>query len=165
MRGSGGVDTEADEVVTAVLTASRLLVAIAARSLGAVDESLTLPQFRALVVLSARGSVNLSRFAEYLGVNPSTAMRMVDRLEGAGMAARTSSRADRREVLIALTDAGHRVVREITEARRAEIAGIVAAMSPAQRDGLVDALRAFTDAGGEPPVRDLTADQLLPGWQ
>lgn len=42
-------------MVTALLTASRLLVAVSARSLAAVEESLTLPQFRMLVVLDSRG--------------------------------------------------------------------------------------------------------------
>lgn len=159
------LDDEVDEVVASVLTASRLLVAIAARSLSSVGESMTLPQFRTLVVLSARGPVNLSRLAGHLGVNPSTAMRMVDRLESTAMVARESNPDSRREVLIGLTDAGRQVVREVTEARRVEIAGIVARMSAHQRGTLVTALRAFADAGGEPSVRATAADQLLPGWQ
>ncbi|UQA96661.1 MarR family winged helix-turn-helix transcriptional regulator [Streptomyces halobius] len=144
----------ADEVVTAVLTASRLLVAVSARSLASVEDTLTLPQFRMLVVLDSRGPMNISRLGEHLDVIPSTAMRMVDRLVAAGMLQREPSPANRRETLISLTGAGRRVVHEATERRRAEIARIVDAMPPAQRAGLVKALQAFSDAGGEPLARE-----------
>ncbi|MEU6170284.1 MarR family transcriptional regulator [Streptantibioticus parmotrematis] len=140
----------ADEVVTAVLTASRLLVAVSARSLASVEETLTLPQFRMLVVLDTRGPMNISRLGEHLDVIPSTAMRMVDRLAAAGMLDRAPGSAGRREILISLTAAGRRVVGEATERRRAEIARIVGGMPRAQRAGLIEALQAFTRAGDEP---------------
>ncbi|MCQ4080937.1 MarR family transcriptional regulator [Streptomyces sp. RB6PN25] len=152
----------ADEVVTAVLTASRLLVAVSARSLASVEEALTLPQFRMLVVLDSRGAMNISRLGEHLDVIPSTAMRMVDRLVGAGMLARTANPANRREILIDLTDAGRRVVHQATEHRRDEIARIVAAMPSDQRAGLIEALNAFTQAGGEPPAH--VKPSLDVGW-
>jgi len=41
--------------VDTVLAASRALVAVAARSLAAAGDEVTLPQYRALVVLAARG--------------------------------------------------------------------------------------------------------------
>ena len=46
----------ADEAaVDAVLTASRTLVAVATKSLGAAAEDTTIAQYRALVVLASRG--------------------------------------------------------------------------------------------------------------
>lgn len=151
-----------EDLVTAVLTASRVLVAISARSLGEVEESLTLPQFRMLVVLQSRGAMSLSRLAEFLAVNPSTAMRMIERLVTAGMVVRETGLPDRREVRIVLTEEGVRTVVDATDRRRAEIAQVVAAMPPEQRSGLVAALRAFAEAGGEPaaPLRQLD----LLGW-
>lgn len=141
-------------MVSTLLTASRLLVAVSARSLAAVEESLTLPQFRMLVVLDANGSLTLSQLATELGVQPSTAMRMIDRLMAAGLLARGSSPTDRRASIISLTPAGRRVVVETTERRRQEIARIVADMPPGQRRHLVNALQAFTEAGGEHSVRE-----------
>ncbi len=44
-----------DHLVDAVLSASRVLVAIAARSLADVGEEVTLTQYRSLVVLASRG--------------------------------------------------------------------------------------------------------------
>jgi hypothetical protein len=43
-------------------------------------------------------------------------------------------------------------VRQVTQRRRREIARIVGRMPEQQRHGLVEALEAFSDAGGEPPV-------------
>jgi DNA-binding MarR family transcriptional regulator len=137
-------------VTDAVLTASRLLVAVSARSIAAIEESITLAQFRLLVVLSSRGAVNLSVVAEQLGVNPSTATRMIDRLIAAGMVSRDTNPASRREVVVQLTETGGTVVRKVTRLRRKEIAAIVARMPGRHRQGLVDALEAFSDAGGEP---------------
>jgi DNA-binding MarR family transcriptional regulator len=144
---------DVDAVTSAVLTASRLFVAISARALAAVDEQVTLPQFRMLVVLSAHGETKLAALARHLGVNPSTAMRMVDRLVAAGLLDRQVNPADRRENVLRLTAPGHRVVDEVTAHRRAGIAAIVTRMPADQRAGLVVALRAFADAGGEPPER------------
>lgn len=142
-----------DEVVAAVLTASRLLVGVSARSLASVEEALTLPQFRMLVVLDSWGAMNISRLGEHLEVIPSTAMRMVDRLAAAGMLERGANPGNRREILISLTRAGREVVAEVTERRRTQIARIVASMPAAQRTGLVEALTAFSEAGEEPPTR------------
>lgn len=97
---------DVDEVTRAVLTASRLLVAISARSLAAVEERVTLPQFRMLVVLSMRGATKLVVLADQLQVAPSTAMRMVDRLIAAGLADRQTNPGNRRETLLQLTDEG-----------------------------------------------------------
>ncbi|RFS83940.1 MarR family transcriptional regulator [Actinomadura spongiicola] len=149
-----------DEVTSAVLTASRLLVAISVRSLAAVEDAVTLPQFRLLVVLSSRGPLKLVTLAGALGVNPSTAMRMVDRLTAAGLVDRQASPDSGREIRIQLTAAGSAIVDDVTARRRADIATIVARMPAPRRHDLVAALRAFTDAGGEPPVT--TAVPL--GW-
>ncbi|MER5629488.1 MarR family winged helix-turn-helix transcriptional regulator [Streptomyces nitrosporeus] len=136
----------------AVLTASRLLVAVAARSLAAVEDRVTVPQFRLLVVLSSHGDAKLVDLAEWLGVNPSTAMRMVDRLIAAGLAKRTINPDNRRETVLRLTPEGSRIVADVTARRRREIAGIVERLAPQQRTALVDALTAFTEAGGEAPA-------------
>ena len=74
------LDEDVAAVTSAVLTASRLLVAVSLQSLTAAHERVTLPQFRMLVLLAGHGETNLVTLAERLVVNPSTALRMVDRL-------------------------------------------------------------------------------------
>ncbi|TDE30067.1 MarR family transcriptional regulator [Actinomadura sp. 6K520] len=151
----GGHDDGVDEVTSALLTASRLLVAISVRSLAAVEDTVTMPQFRLLVVLASQGPAKLVTLAGLLEVNPSTAMRMVDRLAAAGLVDRQASPDSGREIRIQLTGAGRALVDDVTARRRAGIAEVVARMPPGQRHALVAALRAFTEAGGEPAVGGL----------
>jgi DNA-binding MarR family transcriptional regulator len=144
----------ADAVTDAVLTASRLLIAVSASSIASVDESITIPQFRLLVVLHSRGPMKLSILADHLGVNPSTTTRMVDRLVFAGLVDRQVNPTSRREVLLDLTDAGNHTVTQVTQQRRRQIARIVARMPEPRRVQLIEALDAFNEAGGEPPATD-----------
>lgn len=141
---------DVDAVTRAVLTASRLLMAVSARSLAEVEEPVTVPQLRMLVVLSSRGPTKLVALAELLHVAPSTAMRMVDRLIAAGLADRQPNPGNRRETLLTLTREGRRTVETVTARRRAEIAAIVQRLRPTQRLALVEALTAFNEAGAEP---------------
>ncbi|TNC20201.1 MarR family winged helix-turn-helix transcriptional regulator [Amycolatopsis alkalitolerans] len=145
---------DVDAVTDAVLTASRLLVAVSARSIAAVDESITIPQFRLLVVLSSRGPVKLTVLADSLAVNPSTATRMVDRLVAADLVSREANPASRRELVVSLTATGAAVVREVTQRRRREISRIVSRMPVAVRRDLVGALAAFAEAGDEPGIAE-----------
>lgn len=154
--------SETDDIVTALLTASRVLVGVSARSLAGVEESVTLTQFRTLVVLQGHGSTRLVALAERLGVNASTALRTVDRLIAAGMVRRRENELDRREVVIDLTPAGAGVVSEVTARRRDAIENIVSSMPTDRRRGLVTSLTAFADAADEPPSRDDAASRL--GW-
>jgi DNA-binding MarR family transcriptional regulator len=157
-------DVEVDAVTEAVLRVSRLLVAVSARSIAAVDESISLPQFRLLVVLSTRGQRKVTELAEALGVNPSTATRAVDRLIDAGLVDRRTNPRSRREAQVSLTVAGERVVRKVTALRRAEIAGIVARMPRTHQKGIIRALSAFSRAGGEPPADASPYEADDTGW-
>ncbi|ORW11670.1 MarR family transcriptional regulator [Mycobacterium kyorinense] len=149
-KNATALEESLDTITDALLTASRLLVAISAHSIALVDETITIPQFRTLVILSNRGPINLATLAGLLDVQPSAAGRMVDRLVGAGLIDRLPHPNSRRELLATLTTHGRKVVQEVTAHRRAEIARIVEKMPQAERQGLVRALTAFTAAGGEP---------------
>ncbi|MFI6935274.1 MarR family winged helix-turn-helix transcriptional regulator [Streptomyces sp. NPDC050287] len=140
---------DVDAVTHAVLTASRLLVAVSARSLAEVEERVTLPQFRMMMVLSTRGATKLVTLADLLQVAPSTAMRMVDRLIAAGLADRQTNPDNRRETRLRLTEEGRRAVENVTARRRAEITTIVEHLPPQQRAALVEALTSFNAAAGQ----------------
>lgn len=141
--------SDVDDLTDAVLTASRLLIAVSARSLAAVEETLTLPQFRMVVLLEDRGPMSLTALADLLEVNPSTAKRMIDRLITSGMVDREQNPSSKREVVVVASEEGRRVVGQVMARRRAEISSIVARMPEHLRHGLVEALTAFTEAGGE----------------
>ena len=142
----------ADEAaVDAVLSASRSLIAVATRSLGAAAEETSIAQYRALVVLASRGPQRLVDLAGALDVAPSTAGRMCDRLVRKGLVRRHRARADRRSVLVSVTAAGRDVVDQATARRRELIAGILAAMPPSEQREVARALAAFAAAAGEVP--------------
>ena len=143
-----------NDVVDAVLGASRALVAIAARSLGTAGEEVTLPQYRALVVLASRGPQRLIDLAGFLDVTASTATRMCDRLVRKGLIGRERVESDRRTVLVTVSAAGRDLVGDVTRRRRREVQSIVRRLPAQERALLVSALRAFADAAGEVPERD-----------
>lgn len=155
-------ESDVDALVTALLTASRVLVGVSARSLAEVQDTVTVTQFRVLVVLRSHGETRLNRLADRLAVSPSTALRTVDRLIAAGLVTRRENEQDRREVVIDLTEPGRHVVDQVTERRRAAIREIVELMPQQQVARLVDALTGFAAAAQE-PAATLDAATAL-GW-
>jgi DNA-binding MarR family transcriptional regulator len=161
-----------DAVVDAVLTASRTLVAVAERSLGAAAEETTLAQYRALVVLSSRGPQRMVDLARALEVTPPTAGRMCDRLLRKGLIRRHRARADRREVQVSVTAAGREVVDQATARRRELLAEILGELPARRQAAVAAAFREFAAAAGEVPdnqwpdqaaAADARADDGRPG--
>lgn len=167
-----------EQEVEAFVLASRAFVAIAARALDDLQDDLSLPQFRALVVLGTRGSANLTQLAEDVGVHQSTASRLVSRLVEDGLIERRPDPDNRRKVVLSVTAKGRELYRAVHQARREDIARVVARLDPEQRRQARDALVAFAAAAGEQPdsAQDALPDPRLedtgpgsqetaPGWQ
>jgi DNA-binding MarR family transcriptional regulator len=142
----------ADEAaVDAVLTASRTLVAVATQSLGATAEDITIAQYRALVVLASRGPQRMTDLAAALGVTPSTAGRMSDRLLRKALIRRSRRLSDRRTVQVSITGAGREVVDQATARRRELIAAILSRLPAGQQSAVAGGMAAFAEAAGEIP--------------
>jgi DNA-binding MarR family transcriptional regulator len=148
-----------DSVVDAVLNASRVLVAIAARSLADAGEEVTLTQYRSLVVLASRGHQSMAELAHAVGVTPPTASRLCDRLVKKGLVRRRANRNDRRQVQIALTQAGRDLVDAVTDRRRQEIADLLDAVPTETQRSVVVVLTQLSEAAGEVPEQDWST-----GW-
>jgi DNA-binding MarR family transcriptional regulator len=146
---AGAAPTTVAPDVEAVMLAARLLVALSARSVAAVEDVVSLQQLRVLVMVSSRGSLNLGAVAAGLGVHPSNATRAVDRLVTAGLLSRSDDPTDRRNLVLDLTPEGEALVARVMGDRRAAIAQILERMPPSRRRALVPVLRAFAAAGGE----------------
>lgn len=147
-----------DELIEALLSASRAMVALAARSLANLDADVTLPQYRALVVLASRGPQRVVDISTELGVNSSTGTRMCDRLVRKHLIRRYRTQADRREVRLTLTPTGRHLVQEVTHRRRDELARIVEGMPDTWHAPVTAALRAIADATGEIPEKNWWLD-------
>jgi DNA-binding MarR family transcriptional regulator len=137
--------------VDAVMAAARVLVAVVASSVAEVEDQVSLPQLRILVMLATRGPLNLVAVAQSLGVHPSNATRAVDRLVVAGFVDRRDVPTDRRNVSLTLTPAGQQLVDSVFEHRRAAIEAVVQRMPEAKRRALPTALECFAEAAGEVP--------------
>jgi DNA-binding MarR family transcriptional regulator len=133
------------------MLATRVLVAVTAQSVTSVEDKVTLPQFRVLVMIASRGPQNLTSVAQGLGVHASNATRTCDRLVDAGLIHRRDNPADRRTLVLQLTAAGRQLVETVTAQRRAAIAAVLTRMPSQLRSDLIPALRAFAEAAGEVP--------------
>jgi len=71
---------------------------------------LTVPQFRSLVFYQYHPGGALSAAAEHLGLGVPSTSKVVETLVSRGLLKRESSEHDRRRVVIALTEAGARVL-------------------------------------------------------
>ncbi len=137
--------------IDAVMAAARVLVAVVASSLALVEDQVSLPQLRVLVMLATHGPLNLVAVADALGVHPSNATRTVERLVVAKLVDRREVPTDRRNVSLTLTRNGQALVDSVFEHRRAAIESVVERMPETKRRALPNALESFADAAGEVP--------------
>jgi DNA-binding MarR family transcriptional regulator len=144
-------DDVVGDATEAVLMLSRALVGVAARSLSATEDRVTLVQYRALVLLGAKGPQKVGTLADELGIHPSTATRLCDRLTLNGFIARATSTQSRREVTLQLSDAGRALVRAETSRRRRAIREIVERLDHDMQAQLVDIFGALTEAAAIGP--------------
>ena len=76
-----------------------------------LGKKLTPSKLRALEVLAQHESLRVGELADRVGVDDTTATRLVDRLEELGLAERHSEEGDRRAILVGLTARGPRARR------------------------------------------------------
>src|SRR5690349_2435984 len=119
------------------MSAARVLVAVTARSVAAVEDLVTLSQLRVLVMVASRTAPNLGAVATGLGVHPSNATRAVDRLVTAGLLNRRDDPTDRRNLVLGLTHDGRELVEQVMDQRREAIATILERMPTGRRRSLV----------------------------
>src|SRR6478736_1899655 len=131
------------------MAASRVFMAVIAESMEDVESTVSPMQFRTLVIVGARGPLNVTSLADLLGVHVSNATRVCDRLVRGGLLARTQSDLDRRHLELTLTVGGQKLVKGVMDRRRAALTQILSKMSSTQRSRFTDALQAFGEAAGE----------------
>jgi DNA-binding MarR family transcriptional regulator len=160
-------DPEAAQRAAAeVEAAAEALVGIWAHVAESLDVRVSPTQLRALTAVGRYGELNLSQLAEALGALPSSASRLCDRLEAAGLLTRDTGRASRRAVSLHLTPEGEALLAQARTSRQEQIAQVLDAMTPAARDELAEGLAAFQRAAepqGLPSASDGGAGVRGPG--
>jgi DNA-binding MarR family transcriptional regulator len=137
------------------MRASRALVGIAAASVAEVDDIVTVPQLRVLMMIFTRGPMNLGSVAAGLDVSAPNASRICDRLLKAGLLDRNEDPVDRRNITLTLTKDGQRLIDRVNRHRRTAVRRVLRQMSASDRESLAVALDTFARAAGEPFGPDL----------
>jgi DNA-binding MarR family transcriptional regulator len=117
------------------ILASRRLHASLHPELGA---KLTPSKVRALALIGESGGLRIGELADRVGVDDTTATRMVDRLEELGVAERRGAEGDRRATLVDLTDEGRGLMRGVAEQRLLFYCDVLDALDPGEREQLVN---------------------------
>ena len=151
--------TKHDTLVEALLGLTRPLVGIGVRSVQSASGGVTMPQYRVLVLLEDNGALSIGVIALELGVNPSNATRVCDRLERLGLITRTTSDQDRRSVLVGIAPAGRKVVAAVSAERRRELSRVVDQLDGSTSDLLIRALDEVTAAARAVEPADLAAER------
>lgn len=130
-------------VVTAAERALSAAVMLWNRTGRDLEISLSPIQLQTIEIIARQGEVNLRGLASELDAIPSSASRLCDRMEAAGLIIREVARADRREVVLRLSEEGRRLYVELSERRRSVVAQALAGMAPASQRSLIEALTEF----------------------
>jgi DNA-binding MarR family transcriptional regulator len=108
--------------------------------------SLSLIHLHVLTVLESDGALPMSRLAETLDVSVASTTGIVSRMEERGLVARSHGEADRRVVLVQLTDSGIAIFRDMTEHRREHLATVLERLTHDELTALLTGLRAMRAA-------------------
>jgi len=136
MTSAKPIAVETDATVASVL---RLAVMRLRRRLANERDPHNDLSLRSMGVLSALvpgGEMTLGALAAQERVQPPSMSRTVDFLQEGGYVVRRSSDADRRQVIVAITDHGREVVLADRERRDAWLAQRLAELTPEERDAL-----------------------------
>ena len=142
--------------VAALELMTRALVGLTLQSLSVLDGTVSLPQFRLLLVLSSLGRVPSSRLAASLGMTASSVTRLADRLESAGLLARGSDAKSRSIVTVEVTPAGLGLVARVVERRHVLLAAVLDRMEPRDRAAAARAARQFAGLAADAAQLSLT---------
>ena len=127
--------------------------------LSAMEEKVSPSHLRALQSLEHLGGAKVTALGEALGVPPSTASRISDRLTAAGLITRQVAPDNRRATWLELTPAGREVLSDLAGARAEALERVAAAMTPAEREALLVGAEGFArasealDEADHPPAR------------
>ncbi|MBM3597824.1 MAG: MarR family transcriptional regulator [Alphaproteobacteria bacterium] len=110
-----------------------------ARTMSSID--LTPGQFGVLVLIAANAGLSQSALGTALGLDRSTVVGVIDRLERRGLVVRAPAPNDRRSYALKLTDKGEGVRQEMAQRVRGHERRIARRLSGAERERLIELLK------------------------
>jgi DNA-binding MarR family transcriptional regulator len=132
-------DPAGDESLAEALTAvARQFRERSAETLAPWD--ITPAHLRALRTLARHGTMRLSGLSDRLQIAPRTATEVVDALQARDLVRRRADPADRRAILVEVTERGAGILSEIRASRGTEAGRVFGRLSPAERAELAGIL-------------------------
>ncbi len=116
------------------------------------SDGLTPGQFGLLTLIGANPGLHQSRLAEAIGVDRSTMVTALNRLEGRGWIERGPSPSDRRAFAVMLTALGQSVLARSKRRVRAHEKRVSGSLTADQRNALMDLLEALTPGNAATPM-------------
>ncbi|HEX3750622.1 MAG TPA: MarR family transcriptional regulator [Streptosporangiaceae bacterium] len=139
-------DPLADPLVAIVEEAASFLTALWNRETEDLPTSAT--QLHVLLIVERHRDINLSGLASQLGALVSSASRLCDRLEAAGLLHRLPG-SSRRVVILRLSPEGRALLDRLRRQRREDLARVLTRMPPAARTALAAGLSQFRTAAAK----------------
>ncbi|MCH7543262.1 MAG: MarR family transcriptional regulator [Proteobacteria bacterium] len=112
------------------------------------EHGVTPGQFGVLILIEANPRLSQSALAEALGIERSTMVTVIDRLESRGWVARKSSKTDRRSYALALTKAGAGLLARVTPLVRRHERQFNAGLGKEEKAVLIELLERVAAAAG-----------------
>lgn len=145
--GAPGATLRSDVIALERLT--QALVGITIQSLGALDETVTVAQFRLLRMLDGFDGAADVALAEALDAPASSVTRLVDKLETAGLVSRGADPRRPGTAALEVTDSGRAVIAAVLARRRLLLETVLNTMAPDQRQHVSDAASRFVLLAGD----------------
>lgn len=146
----------------AVMRASQVLLGIVSQSVAEVEDTVSPPQLRVLVLIATRGPQTPGAVAADLGIHASNGTRLCDRLVAAGLVERQEKASDRRYLQLELSTAGRKLVQRVMDHRRQAIAAVLQNMDDDDVESLAASLDAFAEAAAAETVPRSRFELSLP---
>ncbi len=119
-RGWGGA-ADGMAAITSLMRAHQIVLARVETTLRPLGVTFARYEVLMLLLFSRRGSLPMKAIGSRLQVHPTSVTNAVDRLEDAGLVARTTHPEDRRATLVSLTAAGRELAERATAALNTEV--------------------------------------------
>lgn len=140
------VSTDRATTVAAVRAFSRFYTKwIGVLHEGLLGSQFSLAEARLIWELATRGEATAAAVAVDLSLDPGYLSRMIRRLEGLGVIARTAMDSDARQQRLSLTQAGRAAFAQLDQQSRHEIATLLASLSQADCERLQGAMATIQD--------------------
>ena len=124
---------------------------------------LSMPQFRALAFVGRNDDPMLADVANFLGLTPPAASKLIDTLVAAKYVTREAQTFDRRRIALKLTPAGRRKFSKVVEDAESYLAERIQGLSSSTRQQVMTGLEALHGIFEDPSeVRRSTAKRKIP---